>query len=714
MHLPLKHVSRLPLYAAGAAVCCVGQEVARTQTEGPPVAERKPVEHALHGRAWTDEYAWMRNRKDPKVKAYLEAENAYTTAQLEPLRELKAKLLAELKSRVVEEDVSVPFRKGNWLYYSRETKGKDHSLLCRKPYPEGKEELLLDLNVRAGKSQAYSFGGAAVTGDEQLYAWKENHDGTDSFVIQFKHLPTGKLLPDKIPGSAFHEAPVWALDNKTLFYTEADETERSCRVKRHTLGQPASADVVVYEEKDARFQVSIGHTKSDRFLLISSSSKDTDETSLIPLDQPDAKPQVVVPRKEGIRYDLADQGDRWYILSNEGAVNGRLWQTPLGQLGRVQWKEVLPADDNIAYTGVDAFASHVVLDARKNGVPGMFVLDSKTGATRWIAAPKEGASFDWDTTPEYESTAQRVSYETFLDPYTVADVDLATGEFKILKQKQAPPGYDAGKYRIERTDSRAADGETIPIWLCLPVNHPMDGSGGLLLSGYGAYGASSDPWFDSDVISLLDRGVGYAVAQVRGGGEMGRRWYEAGKLAAKQNTFSDFIACAEHLIKKGYTSPSQLCGQGASAGGLLGGAVVNQRPDLFRAFVLDVPFVDALNTMLDPTIPLTTSEYDEWGNPTASAEAFDHIRAYAPYENVKKQDYPALLVLAGWNDTRVPYWEAAKWVARLRAAKTDTNTILLKTEFDTGHGGVQGRYSHLEEEAMEYAFILQALGREGR
>lgn len=695
----------------------------RLTAQDPPVVEKIPHPLSFHGVDWIDDYFWLRNRENPKVKAHLEAENRYLDAQIEPLKALRETLVKEMKARLIEEDVSVPYRKGPWLYYSRDVAGKDHAVLCRKPYlpdhpesllepaPPGSEIILLDLNERAKGDEAFTFGGASISPDHRLYAWKENHDGTDIFTIRFKNLETGDILSEEVEGAVFEGSLVWALDSKTIFFTEGDKTDRPWRVKSHTLGDPPKEAGVVYEESDSRFSVDIGATKSQRYLVITSGSKDTTETSLIPLDRPSEKPQVFLARREGLRYSLADCGENWFLITNEGAVNGRVFKTPLTDIARDSWVEVLPGDEQISYGGIDAFATHVVIGARKDGVPGFFILDPDKGKTRWITAPGEGASLQGEYSPEYESTTQRFSYDTFLQPYAVAEVELGTGEIRILKQKASPTGYDPEKYRVERTLATAPDGTKIPLWLLLPAGFPRDGSGGILLDGYGAYGFASDPWFDSDVFSLVDRGVGYALAQIRGGGEFGRVWYEAGKLEKKETSFTDFIACAEHLIAESYTSPARLCGVGASAGGLLAGAVLNRRPDLFKAYVANVPFVDVLNTMLDASLPLTTGEYDEWGNPEASREVFDRIRAYSPYDNVKAQDYPAVLVLAGWNDNRVAYWEPAKWVAKMRVFNTGKAPLLLHTAFETGHGGSSGRYSALDEIALQYAFILDQLGR---
>jgi len=721
------------------------QDAAPT-TPLPPVAALRPHPLSEHDLTWNDDYFWLRSKEDPAVRKYLEAENDYLATQLgtPELKDLRATLVGEMKSRINEEDVSVPYRRGEWLYYSRTEAGKEHRVLCRRPFvkgdgPEAKgnfdpenrdgEQVMLDLNARAGDSEAFSYGDGEVSVDGRLFTWKENHDGTDRYVIRFKNLDGGddELLADEVPGAVFSGAPVWAVDGRSVFYTEADDTDRSWRVRRHVLGTPPEDDAVVFQEDDARFQVWIGATTSRRFLQIGCYSKDTNETSLLALDRADQRPEVVVPRRDGIRYSLADCGDQWFIVSNDGgdgnaadrAVNGRVLRAPLATPGREHWVEVLPADNRISYENVDGFATHAVITGRRYGLPGMFVLNRNSdpvndeAAVRWVSTPEGDGWFETEETPEYESTTQRISFGTFLDPVTVADVDLASGDLTILKRKTVP-NYDRSKYRTERILAQAADGVEIPVHLLLPANFPMDGSGAIFLSGYGAYGSSNDPWCRTDLFSLLDRGFGYAIAQIRGGGEYGRVWYEDGKLEHKQNTFSDFAACAEHLIANDYTRPEQLCAYGGSAGGLLVGAVMNQRPDLFRAFIADVPFVDVLNTMLDPTIPLTTSEYDEWGNPSATREEFDRIRAYSPYDNVTAQDCPALLALAGWNDNRVPYWEAAKWVAKLRATKTNDRLMVLSTAFEVGHGGASGRYSRLDEVALQYAFLLKATGRAGK
>ncbi len=681
----------------------------------PPVAKKVPFTHREHGVERPDDFAWLRKKKEPAVKQYVKAENAYTEAVMAPLKPLQDTLYKEMRARMVDEDISVPVRRGKYLFFSKYPAGADYECFYRKENEKAPDELILDENVRAKGKPNYQTGGGSVSLDDRLYAWKENDDGTDIYTLRVLEIATGKLLPDEVGNTANDSPAVWANDNKTLFYTEADDTQRSWRVKRHTLGEPATQDVVVYEEADARFSVDVSPTKSRKYIVIEAATMDTSETWLIPSDQPHAKPEVIVKRRDGIEYDVTHHDTGWYITSNEdGATNGKLWLAPEDKPGRENWKEVWPYDETLSLEGVDSFADYLVVSVRKQGEPGLFIVDPKSHERRWMIAPEKGAALEAEYTPDYHATAYRVSYESFLTPYTVADMDLKTGAFTVLKRKEVPSGFDPTKYQTVFTEATAKDGTKIPIWMALPKDHPKDGSGGLLLDGYGAYGMASDPSFDTDIFSLLDRGVGFAIAQIRGGGEFGRTWYEAGKLQRKVTTFTDYIACAEHLIKEGYTSPAQLCGYGGSAGGLVVGYAVNERPDLFRAFIADVPFVDALNTMLDASIPLTTGEYDEWGNPEADEEVFKRMRTYAPYENVKPQAYPSILVLAGWNDPRVPYWEPAKWVAKMRSLKTDKNLLLLKTNFDAGHGGTSGRYGFLKDIAFEYAYLLKELGRAGK
>lgn len=679
----------------------------------PPLAEKRPLVHRQHGVERVDNYYWLRERNDPAVKAYLEAENAYTRRYFAPLQPLVDTLLKELRARVVDEDVSVPVPRGGYLYYGKYTAGSEYVILCRKPVKAGEEEVLMDFNERAKGHAVFLDGEGAVSPDDRLFAWKENHDTSDIYTQRVKEIATGRLLPDEIPGTAFSAPPVWGNDNRTLFYTAPDATQRASKVMRHVLGTPATADTLVYEEADPQYDVRIAPTKDRRQLLIECASTNTTEVRVLPLDRPLEPAMVLIARQPGIRHNVAHRKGNWYTVSNLRGTNGCLLTAVEEGDGRPgEWREVWPYEEKLSLEWVDGFASHLVVAARREGVPGVYVYQPETRARRWVSAPVEGGSFWADDTPDFDSPVQRVGYSSALTPYTVADLNLAEGSLKVLKQKQVPSGFDPSLYVVEKVEAIAADDMKIPVWLVRRKDSPRDGSAGLVLDGYGAYGACNDPWFDSAALSLLDRGVTVALAQVRGGGELGRTWYEAGRVLKKETTFTDYVACARRLVELKYASPRTLCAYGASAGGLVMGHVFNEAPGLFRAVVADVPFVDALNTQFDPSIPLVTGEYEEWGNPE-DREVFEVMRRYVPYENVRTQAHPALYVTAGWNDPRVPYWEPAKWVAKIRALQPGGLPVLLETNLAAGHGGATGRYAQLEDVARRYAFILHELGRIG-
>lgn len=677
--------------------------------EPAPKAERRPFVHREHGEPRPDDYSWMKHRDDPAVRKYLAAENAYTSSYFKPLKPLYSTLLKELRARVVDEDVSVPVKRGGYLYYDKYVAGSEYETLCRKTVADGGEEIMLDFNQRAKGHPVFVGGEASVSPDDRLLAWKENHDGTDVYSMYFREIATGKLLPDVIPGTAFSMGPVWANDNRTVFYTTPDEVQRSWRVVRHVLGTAAGEDVVVYEETDRMFDVRILPSKDRKFLLIECNSTNTTETRVLSLDRPAEGATVLIPRQSGIRHNLAHREGKWYSVSNLKGTNGSLLVASDTEGGVAKWEELWPYDERQALQWGEAYATHLVVGARNEGVPGVFLVDVATMEKRWVTAPVEGASFDTHDTPEYHTPVQRVAYTSYLTPYTVADLDLKTGTVKVLKQKKVPSGFDASKYVVEKVEATAVDGVKLPVWLVRRKDLPLGGTAGLVLDGYGSYGSCSDPWFDASGLSLLDRGVTLATAQVRGGGEFGRTWYESGRVLKKEVTFTDYIACARRLVELKHTSPSGMVGYGASAGGLIMGYILNQAPELFRAVVADVPFVDALNTQFDPTIPLVTGEYEEWGNPEDRA-VFDVMRRYVPYENVIARAFPSLYVTTGWNDPRVACWEPAKWVARIRAVHQGKNPVLLETNFDAGHGGATGRYAQLEDVARRYAFILRELG----
>lgn len=699
---PISLATTLPLLLVTLSVNSLS-----SQTPPLPVAPKKPYIHKEHGVERPDDYHWLKQKDDPQVKAYLEAENAYAESFLSPLTDLQQKLVAEMRARMVDEDMSVPVRRGKYLYFAKYPAGKDYEALYRKPFPDGAEELLLDHNDYARKGETYLYGEAVVSPNDRYIAWKENHDGSDIFTLRIRDLKTGQMLSDEIPGTAFMMPPVWSNDSLVLFYTEPDNTQRSFRLKRHIIGQQTSEDVTLYEEQDGRFDLRLAPTSDRKYLLLNLNSTNSAEVRYLPLDKPTEQPRIFSIRRDGIRYQIAHHGTSWFIVSNDGGTNGVLLSTAENQTEAANWKTVWPYDGKISLESVSAFSTHLTLYARQKGIPGMFILNPASGEKQWITAPVEGASLYMEDTPEYSSTTQRVYFSSFLTPGTIADVSLTDGTFNILKRRTIPSGFDSSKYEVRHLLATASDGVEIPIWMVQPKNR-KNGPIPVLLEGYGSYGSCNDPGFSSHYLSLLDRGIAIAYAQPRGGGEFGRAWHDAGKVKHKATTSTDFLACAEHLIKTGITSQTKLIGYGVSAGGLIAGYSINERPDLFRAFIADVPFVDALNTQCDPSIPLVIGEYEEWGNPTDLAE-FEALRLYTPYETIKPQSYPALYVTAGWNDPRVMYWEPAKWVAKIRSVNTSQNPILLLTQFASGHGGTTGRYGNLIDVAKQYAFILKVL-----
>jgi oligopeptidase B len=677
----------------------------------PPVAPTRPHTRELHGQVVEDSWYWLRDRDDPDVTAYLEAENTYTDAVTQHQGELRDRIFAEIKSHVQETDLSVPVPKGPWEYLVRTNEGEQYPSHWRRPRNDdgSNEQLLLDENVLAGDSPYFALGDFEMSPDHDLVAYTTDHDGDERYVLRVRDLTAGEDLPDEIVDVSYGLA--WSADSRTLFYVLTDDAQRPDRVMRHRLGTPTSEDVLVAQEPDERYWVGIGTSRSERFVVISMESKLTSEVWLVEAADPEGPMRVVEPRREGVEYSVAHQGERLLVTTNDGAVDFRLMEAPLGAPGRQRWTEVRPEPPDGRLEGITAFARHYVVSERRGGTSRLTVVDADGGAERVLQFDEEVYEAGPGANAEYDTDLFRFGYGSLVTPGSVFQEHLVTGERVLLKQ-QPTPGYDRARYDSARRWATAEDGTRIPISLVWRSDLRAPGDAGpLLLYGYGAYEASMGPSFSASRLSLLDRGVVFAIAHVRGGGEMGRRWYEQGRLALKANTFTDFIACAEHLVASGWTTPDRLAARGASAGGLLMGAVANMRPDLFAAIVAEVPFVDNVNTMLDPTIPLTVTEYDEWGNPD-EREAYEVMRAYSPYENVRAADYPALLVTAGLNDPRVQYWEPAKWVAKLRATATGARPLLLKTEMGAGHGGPSGRYDAWRDEAFVLAFVLHALGVE--
>jgi oligopeptidase B len=675
----------------------------------PPVARIVPHADTTLGDVRIDNYAWLRDdrRQDTAVIRYLQAENAYTESMLAHTAALQERLFQEMKGRIQENDLSVPERIGDYWYYSRTEAGKQYPIHARKRGSlTAPEEVMLDLNQLAAGRPYFSVGARQVSPDGRLLAFATDTSGAERYTLMVKELATGRILPDRVAG--MNADVQWAADNRTLFYGTSDSANRPYRVMRHVLGADPAADAVVGEEPDDLYRIGIGRTKDRRFLLISTSSFDASEVRYLPADRPLEAFRVIRPKTANVLYDVEHHGDRFLITTNEGAPNFRLVWAPDADPRRENWHDLVPASDSVLLDGIDVFRDFLVLYQRHNALRQIHVVPFAGGAAYDVDFPEPIYTFRGAANPEYDSHVLRFTYTSLVTPPAVYDFDLATRRRELMKATPVP-GYDPSLYATERTWARAQDGTRVPISLVYRKPLVRDGSRPLLLYAYGSYGSSTDPAFSGNLLSLLDRGVVYAIAHIRGGQEMGRQWYEQGRLLNKRNTFTDFIASAEHLVAERYTARERLAIRGGSAGGLLMGAVVNMRPDLFRAVVADVPFVDVINTMLDASIPLTTGEWLQWGDPH-KAEFYGYMKSYSPYDNVRATAYPAMLVTAGLNDPRVAYWEPAKWVARLRATKTDANPLLLRTNMGAGHGGASGRYDALRENAIRYAFILDQLG----
>jgi oligopeptidase B len=694
--------------------------VLRTDAGKPPLAPRAPLAHERHGHRWSDEYHWLRQRESEEVLEHLRAENAYTDAVLEPLKPFIETLYEEIKTRRKQTDASVPVRFGAFEYYTRVVEGLEHPIFCRRPARsdpthEATEQVLLDVNALAEDGRPVFLGAFKVAFDHRTLAYSLDEDGSERFTLTFKDLTKDALVGERIANTA--DAVAWAPDGQALYYVELDDARRPHRVRRHTLGSDPQSDPIVLEEPDERFFVHVETLRSRRFVSIAVESKTTSEVWLVDAADPEAPPVCVAPRREGVEYEIDHHGDSIYLITNDEAVNFELRRIPLDGLGDPSRSQVvLEHDPDTLLEGLDLFEDHLVLWIRSQGLTGVKVQDLTSGGWHALELPEAVYTVRPGPNVEFETQRLRLHYSSPVTPDSVFDYDMLARELVLLKQDEIFGGFDPRHYAVERIWADAGDGTRVPISLAwrragidapdaeeaLPRERPC------LIYGYGSYGISSDPRFSPAALSLLDRGVVYAIAHVRGGGEMGRPWYDAGKLENKANTFDDFICCAEELVRRGVTRPERLAIHGGSAGGMLVGVVLNQRPELFAAAVAQVPFVDVLNTMLDPSLPLTVTEYEEWGNPN-EPEAFARMRDYAPYENVREQEYPNLLVTAGINDPRVQYWEPAKWVARLRARSRGDGLILLKTQMEAGHGGPSGRYQRLREIALVYGFVLDRI-----
>jgi oligopeptidase B len=674
----------------------------------PPVAGIIPKTDTVNGEVRTDNYFWLRDKTNPEVISYLEAENAYTEGMLKQTESLQKTLYDEMVGRIKETDLDVPEQNGEYLYYTRTEEGKQYPIHCRKKGTlDGAEEILLDPNVLGSGHKYFDIGVFRVSPDHHLLAYSVDTAGSEEFTLYIKDLVNNRLLRDEIPNTS--TGVEWAGDGKTLFYSTLDAAKRPYKLFRHILGGSLQNDSLVYHETDDAYYLDLTKTRSKAYLLLKLESETTSEVRYLAAEDARGSFKIIHPRQHEMEYRVDHHGDQFFIVTNDNAQNFRLMKAPVADPVRANWTEVIGARESVKLDDVDAFADHLVIYEREGGLKKIRVRDFNTGEDHDVTFPEPVYNYFSATNPEYDTHLLRFTYTSLVTPRSVYDYDMAAKTRELKKQYEVLGGYDPSKYQSERVLARAADGRKIPISLVYRKGMKKDGSSPLLLYGYGAYGSSADPNFSSNRLSLLDRGFIYAIAHVRGGGEMGRPWYDDGKLLRKKNTFTDFIACAEHLIAEKYTSKEKLAINGGSAGGLLMGAVVTMRPDLFHVVVAKVPFVDVINTMLDESIPLTVIEFEEWGNPK-DKKFYEYMKSYSPYDNVAAREYPAMLITAGLNDPRVPFWEPAKFAAKLRAIKTDNHLLLLKVNMGAGHGGSSGRYDYLKEIALDYAFILDRFG----
>jgi oligopeptidase B len=682
--------------------------VARAQqaTSQPPVAAKKPHATEIHGYKLNDDYFWMREKGNPEVTKYLEAENAHTDDVMKPTKAFQEALYNELLGRIKQTDLSVPYRIGDYFYYSRTEEGKQYSYMCRrKGSMEGAEEILLDLNKLAEGKTYMGLGAYTVSDDGNWLAYSTDTTGYRQYNLQVKDLRSGQILGENIErvGSV-----VWATDNKTLFYSTEDAvSKRSDKFWRHVVG--ASGSDLLYEEKDEKFDVGAARSLDKKVIFMASYAKTSTEFRYLPADTPTAALTVILPREPNHEYDVDHYKELFYITTNKNAKNFRVVTAPMKDPSEKNWKPFIDHSPNVKINVLNFFANHLVVSERENGLSHLRVIDMTTKQSHRIATDEPDYSLFLSTNPEFNTTTLRYNYQSMVTPSSVYDYDLNTRTRTLLKRQEVLGGYDPTKYEAKRLWAVARDGVKVPMSVVYRKGLDLDGKAPLLLYAYGSYGSSGSAAFSSNRLSLLDRGMIYVNAYIRGGGELGEEWREQGRMLNKKNTFNDFIDCAEYLVKNKYTSPDRLAIQGGSAGGLLMGAVTNMRPDLFKAVVAQVPFVDVINTMLDASVPLTTSEYLEWGNPNDKTQ-FEYMLSYSPYDNVKAKNYPAILVEVSLNDSQVPYWEGTKLVAKLRATKTDKNVLLLKTNMGAGHGGSSGRYDALRETAFTYTFMLWQVG----
>lgn len=672
-----------------------------------PEARKIPKELTIHGDTRIDNYYWLNQRENPEVIEYLEAENVYKESMMGHTRKLQDKLYREIVGRIKQTDMSVPYRDNGYYYYTRFEEGQEYPVYARKKGSlEADEAIMLDVPKMAEGYDYYSVSGLSVSQDNNLLAFGVDTVSRRKYTIHFKDLGTGKILADRISNTTGRA--VWGNDNKTVFYSVKDSTLRSHKIFRHSLGTDPAEDVEIWHEKDNTFSTYVYKTKSDRYIIIGSSQTLSSEYRIVDADRPTDAFTLFQRREKDHEYSISHFENQWYIVTNWKAKNFRLMETPAGRTSKRYWKEVIPHRDDVLLNGIEIFKDFLIISERKDGLRQIRIMNQRDDTEHYIDFGEDVYVAFPSTNPEFDTDLLRYAYSSLTTPMSTYDYNMNTKEKVLLKRQEVMGKFSPDDYHAERLWATADDGTKIPISLVYRKGLIMDGQNPCLLYGYGSYGASRDPWFNSAQLSLLDRGFVCAIAHIRGGSEMGRFWYEDGKLLKKKNTFTDFIDCAEHLISEGYANQNKLFARGGSAGGLLMGAVVNMRPDLFKGVLALVPWVDVVTTMLDESIPLTTGEFDEWGNPK-NKPYYDYMLSYSPYDNVEAKEYPAILVTTGLHDSQVQYFEPAKWVAKLRDMKTDNNLLILDTDMESGHGGASGRFRGYKRTALEYAFMLDLL-----
>lgn len=674
-----------------------------------PEVKKIPKELTIHGQTRIDNYFWLNERENPEVIKYLKDENAYTKSVMQPTEELQARLFEEMKSRIKETDESVPYEKNGYFYYTRYEEGKEYPIYCRKKGSlDSQEEIMLDVNQMAEGFDYFQIGGLSVSPDNRFLAYGVDTVSRRKYTVYIKNMETGEMLSEAIANTG--GGATWANDNKTLFYElKDDQTLREYKIFRHELGADSKKDKEVYYEKDETFNTFVYKSKSDKFIIIGSSSTMSDEYRVLDADNPSGEFKVIQPRERGLEYSISHFGDYFYIRTNLNATNFKLVKTPVKKTTKENWIDVIPHRDLVYLENIEIFRKYLVVEERIDGLTKMRIINWKDNSEHSLDFGEETYMAYISTNPNFDSEYLRYGYTSLTTPSSTIDYNMTTHEKIVKKEQEVIGDFDKNNYEAKRIFATADDGTRIPMSIVYRKGIKLDGSNPTLIYGYGSYGATMDPYFSTVRLSLLDRGFVYALAHIRGGQYMGRQWYEDGKLLKKMNTFTDFNSCAEFLIDQGYTSNQKLFAMGGSAGGLLMGAIINLKPELYKGVIAQVPFVDVVTTMLDESIPLTTGEFDEWGNPKDSVY-YEYMLSYSPYDQVKAQDYPAMLVTTGLYDSQVQYWEPAKWVAKLRDMKTDDHVLLLYTDMETGHGGASGRFEALKEYALEYAFIFQQLG----